>query len=719
MSLLGELKRRRVFRTVTIYIVSCWLVMQVADVLFPGWGIAEEAIRFVAYAAAAGLPLVVLFAWTYDITAEGIRRTPPADQVQSQPLTGRDLAWLGLLGVVFLAVAFSFAQRVAEQRETDAPRRADRESTAPSNSIAILPFRDESMEPGGAEFLANGVHRDLMTNLMKISALEVIAPTSVEQFRDSPLGSRAIGQVLSAGHILEGMVQKAGQRVRISVQLIQADREISLWAESYDRTLTSDNLFDIQADIARRVAHALQAQLTTQEQDRLGEVPTEVFAAYEAVALGNLAFDESDSESFQAAEAHFRRAIQLAPDFAQAHAMLGQLYLQAFEFGGMDREEAYRLANASLERAIELDETVGMAHAWLSVIARDRDRDYDRALAMLDTGLRFEPGNSRIMHIKGLTLRMVGRLEDALVWYRRALRLDPLSLIVNESYGSALRDAGHFDESEAQYRETLHMDPEFPHTWWGMGSLLWSRGEPAAALEWFEGAIERAPLSDAFYAWVPLLYLELGEEETASKAIDRGFGALGSAENHDLQFARRMLLAYRGEDARSIPRTWGEESHVWFGNVMNVPSPELLAGRASDAIRDYRSRYPDLSRPDRPLTAATYRAAIDLAVALKAEGEDPEADQLLDRAEAFLPTLPRLGFRGFWMEDARIAAIRGDREEALERLEAAVDAGWRNLWWFYLWHDPAFAGIRSEKRFQALSHRVEASMRPDKAGPPG
>jgi TolB-like protein/Tfp pilus assembly protein PilF len=710
MALLHELRRRRVFRTVAIYFVGCWLVMQVADVLFPGWGIAEDAIRFVVYAAVAGLPLVVLFAWAYDITPEGIRRTSPANQEESRPLTPRDRAWVGLLALLFIAVSLSFAQRVLEQREHGTPKSPEPGTVSPSNSLAILPFRDESMEPGGAEFLANGVHRDLMTNMMKISALDVIAPTSVERFRDTRLGSREIGQTLAVGHILEGMVQKAGARVRISVQLVQAESEVSLWAESYDRTLSADNLFDIQADIARQVADALETRLTPDEQSRVNEIPTEVFAAYEAVARGNLAFDESDSEAFEAAEAFYLSAIELEPDFAQAHALLGQLYLQSFQFGGLDRESAYRRADARLTRAIDLDESVAMAYAWLAVIVRDRDRDFERALELLDIGLRHEPGNSRIMHIKGLTLRLIGRMEESLFWYERAMRLDPLSLIVNESYGSALRDAAQFEKAEVQYGKAIEMDPDFPHTWWGMGSLLWSRGDPASALEWFHGAIERAPASDAFYAWVSLLHLELGQDGAASTSLERGFEALGEAEQHDLEFMRRMLLAYRGEDASAIHPTWGEESHVWFGNVMRVPSPALIAGRHAEAIQDYRSRYPELARPDRSLNATNYRAAIDLALALSRIGEEEAANQLLDRAYAFLLTQPRLGFRGYWIEDARVAAIRGDHEAALSRLQEAVKAGWRNLWWFYFWRDPALIALRDDDRFQELARRVEDDM---------
>lgn len=692
-----------------IYIVSAWLVMQVADVVFPGWGIPEDAIRFVVYAVVAGFPLALVFAWTYDITSHGIRRTPQAGVDLATPLSVRDLGLLGVLLVLFVAISWSFASRVVATRSMASGPPGSNEPVS-SNSLAILPFRNESLEPGEASFLANGVHRDLMTKVMKIATLDIIAPNSVEQYRDTDKRSSVIGEELAVGHILEGAVQKAGQRVRISVQLVQASSERSLWAESYDRTLTADNLFDIQADIAQQVAQALQAELTPVEISRINSVPTRVFEAYEAFARGNNIFNQTDAEAIEDAISYYQQAIDLEPDFALAHAMLGQVQLQAHQFGGLSREDTYTEAELNLRKAIELDETTAMAHAWLGVIARDRDRDYAKAIGLLDTALAYEPGNSRIMHIKGLTLRLMGRQEEALFWYERAMRLDPLSLVVNESFGSLLRDMGRYEKAEQQYLDTFEMDPEFPNTWWGLGSLYWSMGQPDRGIDWFNGAIARVPVSDAFRAWLSLLYLELDMDEQAAAEIRIALRSLKDFENYDVQFLQRLLLIYRDEDPSVVSDQWGEESHTWFGNVMKIPLPELLMGQYQDAVAAYQARFPALRNVDMPVDGTDFRAAVDLALALEETGETRQADALLNRAEAFLLTQNRLGFRGYWVEDARIAAIRGDKSAALAALTQAVDEGWRNLWWFYLRHDPVLASIRSEPGFQSLHDQVQAEM---------
>ena len=695
----------RVFRMIAIYVVGAWLVLQVADVLFPGWGIAEEAIRFVVYAAAVGFPVALVFAWRYDITPTGIQRTSPANDDSDVLMTGRDIGLLVVLSALFIAIAWSFALRVADMRGTGSAAPA---AAAGDRSLAILPFQDDSMEPGGAAFLANGVHRDLMTNVMRIEAIEVIAQTSVEPYRDTVTRSRDIGRELAVAHLLTGTVQKAGSRVRISVQLVDASSERSLWGEAYDRTLTPDNLFDIQADIARRVAASLQAELSPQVEQRNEAAPTQVFEAYEAVARRTTAFIESDSEDIDEAERYFRQALKLQPDFALAHAMLGRVQLMAHQFGGLDRETAYREAESSLRRAIELDPTIALAHAWLAVVVRDRDADFEQADALLGRALQLEPGNSRAMHIRGLTLRLQGNPQAAVEWYERAMRLDPLSLIVNESYGSVLRDLGRFDEARAQYRKTIEMNPDFPHAYWGMGSLLWSAGDVTGAFEWFNEVIERAPASDAFRAWLALLYLDLAMTDAAAAHIDQSVATLGDAETHDLQFVRRLVLIQIGEDPAAIPDTWGKESHVWFGNIMRIARQSLLSGRYDEALLDYGATYPELLEADGPLNALNARAAVDMAHAFRESGDAGRALALLDRADDFNARQNRLGFRGSWIEDVRTAAIRGQQESALDALEAAVSEGWRNLWWFYLYHDPTLAPLRDHPRFLAIVDQLES-----------
>ena len=716
MSFISELKRRKVLRVAAIYIVSAWLSLQVADVLFPGWGVPDTAIRFVVYAAAAGFPLALLFAWMFDITPHGIRRTPRSDTHEATTLASRDYGLLVFLVLLFVAITWNFAHRVALTRsgipEASIPVRVPN-----ARLLAILPFHDESLETEDAAFLANGVHRDLMTNVMKIASLGVIAPGSVEQYRDTRKPPSVIGRELAVSHILEGAVQRAGARVRVTLQLVKADSELSIWAESYDRTLTADNLFEIQADIAEKVAIALQAEMTPAEKSRVQNPATEIFAAYEALARGYEAYDENNAVAIEEALHWFRRALEVEPDFAHAHQAIGRLYAYTSLFGALPPEEAFELAENSLRRAIELDPAIGPAYAWLAVIVRNRDGEFAKALDLLDTALANEPGNARIMHIKALTLRLLGRLEEAAPLYKRAQRLDPLSLTVTESYGSFLRDFGRFEDAEQQYRRALALDPDFPSTWWGLGTLYWTKGQPAQALEWFDGAIDRLPYSDDFRAWLSLAQLELGQAGLAEESAQQSLVALRGRKSTSVQYVLYLAAVARGDDFTRWPDERTMLGHIWLGGAMQLPGQTLMQSQFAGALTEIEARVPGLENADEALDFRNFREAVDAAIALARLGEKERSTQLLDRVDAFIATQHRIGFRGYWVEDARVAALRGDSDGAIVALETAVAEGWRNLWWFYFEHDPALDTVRADARFQALHSVVAAEMRAESAKP--
>jgi len=547
--------------------------------------------------------------------------------------------------------------------------------------------------------------------------LAIIAPSSVEQYRGTDKRSRAIGRELAVSHILEGAVQMAGSRVRITLQLVEADTEVSLWAESYDRILTTDNLFEIQADIATQVSIALQAEMTDTEQLRVQAAPTNIFEAYEALARGYQAYDENSAADMKEALFWFNQALEIEPGFAQAHQAKGRLYQYASQFGALPRNEALQLAEASLRRAIELDPDIGPAYAWLGSIYRDRDGDFEKALEMLDISLAKEPGNARAMHIKGLTLRMLGQFKEALPWYERAQQLDPLSLTVTESFGSLYRDMGLFEESELQYQRAFEMDGEFPSAWWGMGTLYWTMGKPAIALEWFEGAVERSPFSDDFFAWLSLVNLELGRAKEAEESARASMATLGLLDSSSLEYVLYLAELALESELSQKPEKRSYLGHIWFGSAMQLPIKALMQSRFADVLSEIEINLPNLENADHTLDFRNYRAAVDAAVAMYHLGEEARYLKLLDRAEAFIETQNRMGFRGYWVEDARIAALRGDTEGALTILETAVAEGWRNLWWFYFRHDPALESIRNQARFQALHSMVELEMTGEQPAP--
>ncbi len=288
--LFEELKRRNVVRVGIAYLIAAWLVLQVIDLVLENVPAPPWVMQVILLLTAVGFPFALLFAWAFELTPEGLKRERDVDRSKSiTPQTGRKLDRL-IIVVLVIAVGILLTDRIwlrdAGQEEPAAQVTTTEPSSQSSRrSIAVLPFANRSNAADDV-FFVDGIHDDILTQLAKISALKVISRTSVAQYRDTEKTMRVIGGELDVATIMEGSVQRAGNRVRINVQLIDADTDEHLWAEVYDRELTVANIFEIQTEMATAIAGALRANLTSDEQQRLAVRPTENLEAYEAYLLG-------------------------------------------------------------------------------------------------------------------------------------------------------------------------------------------------------------------------------------------------------------------------------------------------------------------------------------------------------------------------------------------------------------------------------------------------
>ncbi len=334
MSLFNELKRRNVFRVAVGYIVSSWLLVQVADLVLENIGSPDWVIQTIMLVIALGFPVVVFFSWAYEVTPEGIKRESEIDRSQSiTHVTGRKLDY-SILVVVILALGYfiwetQFSDRgpgVAEspglaaevESEVAAAVHESAETLlADTRSIAILPFENRSNREED-QFFTDGIHDDLLSTIAKIGALKVISRTSVSEYRDTTKKLPQIAQELGVANIVEGGVQRSGAQVRINVQLIDAATDEHLWAEIYDRELTTENLFAIQSEISRAIAEALQAALSPAEEQRIDSKPTDNLLAYDAYLRGRQLMESREAAKLKLAIGEFSKAVELDPGFALA-----------------------------------------------------------------------------------------------------------------------------------------------------------------------------------------------------------------------------------------------------------------------------------------------------------------------------------------------------------------------------------------------------------------
>ena len=416
-----ELRRRRVFRTAALYIVGAWLVLQVADVVFPALDIPERALRYVLFGAVLGWPAVLVFGWFFDVGADGISRTQPAgpgEAAASLPLRRIDYVLLVALLAIAAAIVYSMAGRVVGEPTLVRPRAGDGPPM-----VAVLPFTAASLE-SDSEFFAIGVHDDLLTQLAQLESIRVISRTSVLEYKDTALNIREFGAELGADVILEGGVQSAGDRIRINAQLIDAYTDEHLWAQTYDRELTAANIFEVQTEIARAISAAMHTTLTPQDVRQLAFIPTENMAAYRefrrAVEIRNTRSVWKNEEYQRALE----RAIELDPKFTRAMAdLVGHLTFTNF-FHQEDMESVSK-AEEVLER-IRMLAPDSVDHLLAKFFYTYYTlKDYPQAYAIIQQAERLSPSDVRILSVKTWIQRRLGDFDGRIEVFKKLILLDP------------------------------------------------------------------------------------------------------------------------------------------------------------------------------------------------------------------------------------------------------------------------------------------------------
>ncbi len=384
-------------------------------------------------------------------------------------------------------------------------------------SVAVLPFLNFSAD-AESEFFADGMTEDVIANLAKIRSLKVISRTSVMPFKKREKSLREIGATLGAASILDGSIRRAGNRVRIVAQLVDARTDEHLWADTYDRELT--DIFAIQTDVAMQIAAALKTELSPDEVARIEQKPTHDPHAYQLYLQGRYALQKADEDGYRQGIVYLEQAIAEDPELAAAHTALAFLYSELSTgqgAGTIPPAEAFAKAKASVERALALNPAAGEAHSVLATLRFMYDYDWVGAEKEFRLALSLSPGSADVYDRYGWMCSAMGRFDDALRMVRRAQELDPLahrSDVANE-----LLRSGRYEEACDAARKVVAFEPAFPrgHTILGWANMLMGRtGEGLAALE---RAVSLTPESTLFTAQLGQAYALAGREESAREIL--------------------------------------------------------------------------------------------------------------------------------------------------------------------------------------------------------
>ena len=436
-----ELKRRKVYRVAAAYIIAAGFIIQIASAVFPAWELPNWAFRFVVVLLLIGFPISLILAWAYDLTPQGIRATPAPRTHRRQ-----NLIMLIAIGVVVSAVGGFFLFPRASARNVE-------------KSIAVLPFQSLSDEKENAYF-ADGMQDDILTNLSKIGDLKVISRMSVMSYRgDGVRNAREIGKALGVATLLEGSVRRAGNRVRVNVQLINANNDEHIWAEDYDRDLT--DVFAIQTDLAQKIASALQAKLSPNEKERFDRRPTQNPDAYLLFIQAHDYANRPDMlpDTSLKAEQLFEQATKLDPNFALAFAGLSMV--ESWLYHSSDpvparREKARTAANEALRLQPDLPE----GHLALGFSYYYGDRDYERALAEFEIAKRGLPNEAQAYMAIGAIQRRQGRWVESTANLEKAAELDPKNSSVLLNLGYNYMSTRNFEAADKIFDRGIEAAPE-------------------------------------------------------------------------------------------------------------------------------------------------------------------------------------------------------------------------------------------------------------------
>ena len=457
-SFFSELKRRNVYKVAVAYVVAGWALAQGIAQVFPVFDVPNWIVRLIVLLIIIGLPIALALAWMFELTPQGIKRTEAAD---ATPGTARQKkhAWIyvivigGLLSIgLFFLGRYSAATRQSP-------------SDLPEKSIAVLPFENLSEEKANA-FFADGVQDEILTDLARIADLKVISRTSVMHYRSGIARNlREIGEQLGVAHVLEGSVQRAGNRVRVNAQLVDARSDRHLWGQTYDRDLA--DVFAIQSEIAKTIADQLQAKLSPREKTAIERPPTSDISAFDLYARAkDLLLTASESG---AGKADYLQAIDLLnqaiardPSFFQAYCRLAEAHDGLYSAGYDHTSARLALAEAAIEVASRLRPNAGETH-----LARARNiyqgyRDYNGALAELELARQTLPNDSRVFELTGyIQRRQPGRYEEATRTLERAIDLDPRNVVVLQQIAAFnYRRLRRYPDAKSAWDRLLAITPD-------------------------------------------------------------------------------------------------------------------------------------------------------------------------------------------------------------------------------------------------------------------
>ena len=707
MSLLAELKRRNVIRMAGLYLVGAWLITQVTGTVLPIFGAPGWVPRTIVIVLAIGFIPALAFAWIFELTPDGIKRDEETSLEKSiAPQTAQRMNRM-IIAMLMLALAYfgfdkfvlaprreavSSAAKTGSESLIGRPAGQSTSSAAPisdsdpvtaisSKSIAVLPFENLSEDKANGYF-ADGIQDQILTGLAKIGDLKVISRTSTQKYASRPDNLSHIAKELGVAHILEGSVQRDGNKVRINVQLINAATDSHVWAENYDRTL--DDIFAMQSEVAQEIAKQLAANISRGERQALAEIPTKVPAAYDAYlkarALNSLVLQTR--QQADATLAAYREAVRLDPDFSLAWAQIAR---ESFRVGWIGLDPSGKLrkeGEAALARTTEL--APGSVHTEIArgVHRYYVKRDFAGALAVMDSLKARLPNDADIWMWAGYLSRRLGKFQQSDADFGRARELSPNDANIAYHHGVTLVVTGECERAVRELDASVALSPSNTHALAMKLQCAWAQGNFPQATAYLATANSNSP------AVKGLIGTHLFFQRDYKAAI------------------AQLQVAIAGSGDTLIDASMNGYLPARIDWQLNLALSQRLAGAEAQALANYRQVKAEATRalatkPDNRYVETAWHCVLGMAHA--GLGEREAAAEQGKLAVSLVPeSADRLEGPGWVVYQARILAMSGDAANAVPLLRRLLKTPASMLSANNLRLEPYWDLLRDDPTFKAL-----------------
>ncbi|MGI9234676.1 MAG: hypothetical protein ACR2RD_13665 [Woeseiaceae bacterium] len=696
-----------------LYVVGVWLAVQVASTFFPAWGIPDAALRYLVIAAILGFPVALVFSWFFDVTAEGIVRTPGAAATESTDfsLKKTDYAILAALAAVSLMVVYGGYDKV---RQTTTAEIAASEKEP--NSIAVLPFVNLD-DDTSSDYFSDGVTEELLHRLSSFRSLRVLGRTSSFMFKNSDLTIPRISDALRVRYLLQGSVRREAEHVRVSAQLVD-ESGFQVWSETFDRKL--EGIFSIQTDIANTVATQLVAEIAPRQPN--ANSTTSNIDAYQEYLIGRDFFNRREPQWREHASDAFRRSIDLDSDFAPPYAGLATAMTVGAGADVYDYKDRLNEAQEHIDRALALDPDLAEAHAAQGLLLTyGRNPDFVASEAALRRALDLDPTIVSAYNWLSIALMNQKRFDESWQAKQDALKIEPLDPIINGNVAISHSGRGDFHRAEQIMKRMVEVPDPSGTSYWNLYNLYTSYGRMVEANDSAKKIVvlyHGAKVNGGFMALSQNYYYLSNDEEgdywhgkvvaddpNGLNAFFRRAYALKIQGRYDqMRVEATTFFANNPVDSDSLP--------TWFAEVL---------GAIKIAIGDYEEGIlltEKVIKPEEEILNITGRDldAVDfahqLAFAYQQTARPEKAGDILRKIQRHLQVYADETGYGqhpkFLELLAANQAMRGDFEAAAATFEKAVQTGWRH--YFFVVNDPRWGDFFEEPAMKSLMAFVKADL---------